>query len=400
MGRRLLLLLSQNPLDPSGGAARSMDSICRLLARGGYEVEAVGTTATEFPDPRASENTKQMLRGMGISPSQEREEGADVIRFKRDGVRYILLDSGAFLLDRPHAEHGPRFDNIYHARLKALRPEIVLTFGAKPVEQQRHREARRRGAAVVLSIHQHTYYDRRAFETADAVHTCSEYLRRCYLERVGIDSTALSGPLLPEDIISQKHEPVFVTFVNPSYEKGVVFVARLAEELATRRPDIPMLVIESRASAGTLVAAGDAGDFDLRRHPSLMTAPAVAMPRDIYSPTRLLLAPSVWDEPWGRVAAEALLNGVPPIVSNRGGLSEACAGAGVVLPLPKDLTIRTRIPPPAEAVEPWLNEIVRLCDDEAVYASASSAARKAGEQFSPERMLPRFLAFFDEVRPR
>ncbi|MGA2439454.1 MAG: hypothetical protein ABSH08_00720 [Tepidisphaeraceae bacterium] len=398
MGRRLLLLLSQNPLDPSGGAARSLDSIGRLLARGGYQIEAIGTTATEFPDPQVSANTTQMLQGMGINPIQEVDKGAKVIRFERERVRYTLLDTGSVRLDRPHVVHGPRFDRIYRGILARLRPEIVLTFGAMPVERERHRQARRRGAVVVLSIHQHTYYDRRAFETADAVHTCSEYLRRCYLERIGVDSTALSGPLIPEDIISPRHDPLFVTFVNPSYEKGVVFVARLAEELATRRPDIPMLVIESRANAGTLVAVGDAGGFDLRRHPSLMTAPAVVMPRDIYGPTRLLLAPSVWDEPWGRVAAEALLNGIPPIVSDRGGLAEACAGAGVVLPLPKDLTIRTRTPPPVAAVQPWLSEIVRLCDDEAAYATASSAARQAGERFTPEKVLPQFLDFFDGVR--
>jgi hypothetical protein len=33
--------------------------------------------------------------------------------------------------------------------------------------------------------------------------------------------------------------------VNPSHEKRLRVVARLAEELRMRRPDIPMLVIES-----------------------------------------------------------------------------------------------------------------------------------------------------------
>jgi glycosyltransferase involved in cell wall biosynthesis len=247
-------------------------------------------------------------------------------------------------------------------------------------------------------VHQHSYYDIGAFEEVDAVHTCSEFLRQCYLRRIGVDSVALSGPILPQDVVAEQREPVFVTFVNPSYEKGVVFVARLAEELGTRRPDVPMLVIETRATAGTLVAVGQAGGFDLRRHANLMTAPGVALPRDIFAPTRVLIAPSVWDEPWGRVAAEALFNGVPPVVSDRGGLAEAACGGGFVLPLPKSLTAQSRVPPPAQVVEPWLEMILSLCDDETAYAQAVERARAAAGALSPAAVQPRFLAFFDHVR--
>jgi glycosyltransferase involved in cell wall biosynthesis len=58
----------------------------------------------------------------------------------------------------------------------------------------------------------------------------------------------------------------------------------------------------------------------------------------IYAGTRALLAPSLWQEPAGRVAAEALLNGIPPQVSDRGGLRETCNGAGFYLPIPPEIT--------------------------------------------------------------
>ncbi len=64
--------------------------------------------------------------------------------------------------------------------------------------------------------------------------------------------------------------------------------------------------------------------------------------------------PSVWEEPAGRVAAEALANGLPPIVSDRGGLPEICGAGGFVQPLPADLTVETRTPVAIAAVEPWL----------------------------------------------
>ncbi|KPD22104.1 glycosyltransferase [Idiomarina zobellii] len=44
---------------------------------------------------------------------------------------------------------------------------------------------------------------------------------------------------------------------------------------------------------------------------------------NIFQLIDVLLAPSYWYEPYGRVAAESILHGVPVLHSNRGGLSEA-----------------------------------------------------------------------------
>ena len=40
-----------------------------------------------------------------------------------------------------------------------------------------------------------------------------------------------------------------------------------------------------------------------------MAAPPVPTPADYFALTRILLVPSVWEEPFGRVAAEAMING-------------------------------------------------------------------------------------------
>ncbi len=57
-----------------------------------------------------------------------------------------------------------------------------------------------------------------------------------------------------------------------------------------------------------------------------MAAPPVQTPREYFALTRMLLVPSVWEEPFGRVAAEAMVNGIPAIVSNRGALPEVVGG--------------------------------------------------------------------------
>lgn len=398
MGRRLLVLLSQNPLDPAGGAARTIDSICRLLTPSGYEIEMLGTDASDFINEASRISAAEQLRAVGLEPEELTEDTTPITRARRDGITYTLLETGGWRVGFPHPFHVPRFDHLFIKLMRRFKPDIVLTFGATTLERRRQQAARRMGAAVVLSVQQHSYYNVRAFEHADAVLSCSQFLRQCYLDRVGVDSVAIESPLLLADVVAQDRDPIFVTFVNPSVEKGVYFFARIAEELGTRRPDIPMLVIESRGTAGTLLAAGRAGGFDLKRHESLMTAPGVAMPRDIYKPSRIVLVPSVWEEPWGRVAAEALLNGIPPIVSNRGGLAEACGQGGFMLPIPADFTTATHIPPSAEQTKPWVDLIQLLCDDSDAYAKASAAALKASEAFHPDRLVARYRDFFDSVR--
>lgn len=155
-------------------------------------------------------------------------------------------------------------------------------------------------------------------------------------------------------------------------------MARLAEELGRRCPTIPLMIVESRGSAGRLVQAGMLAGFDLRRHENLMMSPPLEQPKDIYAATRGLLAPSLWQEPAGRVAAEALLNGIPPLVSDRGGLPETCNGAGFYLPIPPDVTRAQPIPVHAAVVEPWLELMIRLEGDAEFYRAESQRALDAG----------------------
>jgi glycosyltransferase involved in cell wall biosynthesis len=49
------------------------------------------------------------------------------------------------------------------------------------------------------------------------------------------------------------------------------------------------------------------------------------------SHTKVLLVPSQWPEPFGRVAVEALANGIPVVASRTGGLPEAVGDAGILV---------------------------------------------------------------------
>jgi len=397
MATRLLLLIDQLPQDPTSGAARSLRTVCEMLAASGhFHVAALGLTATE---QAAAIPARALLRAQGLRAATERRAVSKgdrpVLGFTARGVTYTLLDTGGQCGFAWEDAQGRQFDRLFDRALATFRPDIVLTYGGHPAMVARWRRARKAGAAVVFGLRNLGYLGERAlFNSVDDVLTPSRFLSDRYRAVLGIESTALPLPIDLADTVAPLREPLFLTFVNPTAEKGVFFVARLAEELSCRRPDVPLLVIESRGTVGGLVAAGLAGGFDLRRHANIMVSPGVARPRDIFAATRVLLVPSVWEEPAGRVVPEALLNGVPPVVSDRGGLAEQCGEGGIVLALPPELTPETRQPVESAAVEPWIDAILPLMDDDTRYAEASRRAAAAAERFRPEQLAPAYVRHF------
>lgn len=108
-------------------------------------------------------------------------------------------------------------------------------------------------------------------------------------------------------------------------EWDVIYVGRLTSEknpglalkLANARPNFRILVVgdgplreELESQSKSLPNVTLAGHLDSR---DVMRSVARA---------KLLIAPSAWNEPFGRVAAESLSVGTPPIVADRGGLPD------------------------------------------------------------------------------
>ena len=165
-----------------------------------------------------------------------------------------------------------------------------------------------------------------------------------------------------------------MTYVNPLPIKGVALFARLADMLGTSRPDIPVLVVGSYQDPGLL---NDIPGLDFTRYPQIMAAPTVEEPREYFALTRVLLVPSVWNEPFGRVAAEAMINGIPALVSDRGyppqiiGGDASVGARGRVLPLPAWMTANDPTLPDEVDVRPWFDAVCALWDDPALYAELS-----------------------------
>lgn len=122
---------------------------------------------------------------------------------------------------------------------------------------------------------------------------------------------------------------------------------------------------------------------------------------DFFALTRILLVPSTVAESFGRVAAEALINGIPPLVSDRGALPETVGAGGLVLPLPSWLTPESKDLPSADEVKPWFDAICELWDKPEAYRAATQRARAVGEErYSESVMRKRYLDYFESLGSR
>jgi glycosyltransferase involved in cell wall biosynthesis len=146
-----------------------------------------------------------------------------------------------------------------------------------------------------------------------------------------------------------------VTFINPISLKGLEVAMAIAREC----PDIPFSFVE-----GWYIWKDERRELKkkLAAVPNITLHPSVQDMRKVYSKCKILLAPSICEEAYGRVATEAQFSGIPVVASNRGGLPEAVGQGGVLLD-------------PEGDIQEWVNTVRKLWNDEAYYAELSAAAQ-------------------------
>ncbi len=404
---RILLAIHNAYTDRTSGAAHSMRILMQWLAEAGHDVRVLGTARF---DARPPSSLAQHLAEQEISPRKHPPPkamlrviprranlgpGRPTFEFVLRGVPVTMLATSA--PRNTPAEHFEREQFIYHfdQQLHAFGPDIVLSYGGHPVIREVMRRAQARGSRTVFTLRNYGYEDRGYYEHVDHVFTTSPYLSRFYAEKIGLRSVGIESPIDWEDVEAPEEMRRFLTFVNPSPAKGSLLFARLADMLGSQRPDIPILVVQSATSAGGLNAIPG---LDFTKYPQIMAAPATPRPADFFALTRILLVPSTFAEPFGRVSAEALVNGIPPLVSERGGLPETVGAGGTVVPLPAWMTPEATDLPSPEEVRPWLDAVCELWDSPAAYAEASARARAEGlARYHESVMRRRYLDYFESV---
>lgn len=389
----------------------------QTLAQAGHECRALCTARFETSVPFTID---EHLTGLGVplitepgkpqlkSRDKRKSSGSDgataprpVTRLKFRSVDVTMLRTEHNRGDEVNALEADQFLDLLIEQIKSFRPNVLLTCGSHPIVQESLRLARQRNVTTVFSLNNKGYDSRHYFEHVDHVLSTSRYLADMYHRQIGLRSTPLEMFDWSE-IAAPSESRAFVTFINPKPHKGVMLFARLADMLGSRRPDIPVLIVQSTQSAGFL---NSIPGFDFSKYPQIMAAPPVPRPADIFALTKILLVPSVF-EALGRVAVEAMINGVPTLVSDRGELGELIGrdwehgGGGKTIALPAWMTPGSSGVPSEEEAQPWFDAVCQLWDDSALYERVAGQAMKIGKsRFSEELGRRAVLDYFTKLGP-
>lgn len=189
-------------------------------------------------------------------------------------------------------------------------------------------------------------------------------------------------PLVRRAAYETESERTHVVFVTPHRLKGVDTVFALARRL----PQCRFLIVECwpigpRERVKLRLAA--------RRLGNITWCAATPDMRTIYRRARILLAPSRWNEGWGRVVTEAHMSGIPVVATNIGGLPESVGTGGILID--RDA-----------GDDAWADAVERLWNDGAAYASYVAAARAASarREVDEHHLAAALLAKFNAVRAR
>jgi glycosyltransferase involved in cell wall biosynthesis len=379
--------------DPSSGAAVCTRDLFAALAARGWRCGAF--TGPYLDDPQATPISSALQGQAGVvsAPGRAGSERFAVHTTHAEGFPVtIFAPQPAAPTKPPSPAETVGFLAVLTEAVRRFQPNVVLTYGGDPASRGVVQVAKQAGAKVAFWLHNFAYPHASAFAGCDAVIVPSAFSRDYHRQSLGIEAVALPPVIDVKRVAAERPDGgKFVTFVNPVPEKGVFWFARMAEVIGRERPDVPMLVVEGRGRADWLSRCG----VDLRGITSLHKMANTSDPRAFYRMTRVAVIPSVWRESFGRVAAEALLNGIPVVASDRGALPEVVGKEGTCLPIPPQMTPESRTPPSAEEVAPWVVEVLKAWDHGVSPQPGPCVARTFA--WHPDAAILRWEAFLTEL---
>lgn len=188
-----------------------------------------------------------------------------------------------------------------------------------------------------------------AYNKAKLIITNSDFMRDKITAYFGVEKSKvdiLYPPIkLPNDIQFSCDKKRFnICIINPSHLKGESVFLRLADKMPEH----------------SFCYFAKSDKYYEQSNIKYMGWGSNA--KKMFSEFDLLLVPSLWEEPFGRVAAEGLLYGKPVLVSNRGGLPEIVTEYFLV---------------ENDDVELWKNKILDIYNNSDVYSEWAKAVNKA-----------------------
>ena len=393
MPKRLLYSSYHNYLDGTSGAAVSTRETLLELSRQGWEVKTFCGSFFDGKDP-PYHSLSQSLATHRLQPQfekyQSRVNGQKVtfqlVRFNDSGIESAVflpedaMNSAAGTVQHLSFNSGSLFLKMFGKLCRSFHPDVYASYGGYWAADIAAKTARETGAVNVFLLHNLSYRRARLFTFFDSFVTPSHFAKAYYQKELSVEPEVVP-PLIDEfKVIASTNTKRFLTFINPSVEKGFLFFLGIVRELNRTGADVPCLIVENRARTDALQSI--LKSLKLR---NVFVSSHVAEPRLFYSQSRILLVPSLCEETFGRVAVEASLNGIPVLCSNRGALPEvvdgSCRPGNLVLPIDKKFTVSRRLVPNSEDVELWKNEILHLWYDCGYWESVGSYLKERSRCF-------------------
>jgi hypothetical protein len=375
----ILYCVPASLLDITSGAALSQLALMSSLASRGFR--AVALQATIFDSPQGGEH---------VLKAGEVHKDKPILRARTNGVEHIIVRTGAARRHQMTCAEQEFYLNLFRQEIRRRRPDMVFMWGGMLLEMTMMREAREAGIPVIFYLVNGGYKNRETFRYVSTVVTDTEATARLYKERLGLDCK-VCGKFINPELFKPKvpRRPDFMTYINPSFEKGVSVFMPLAKRAARECPEIKFLVVQARGRWGNALHILK---FKPEDFPNVKVIGHQRDMRPVYASTRALLLPSLWHESGARVIAEAQLNGIPILASNTGGSAELVGGGGKVFDIPEDVREnKTKLLVTEETLRPWIEEIRRIWNNQDYYETLCKQVEKEAEQHDIGRNTTRFI---------
>jgi len=391
-------LLWANPfclMDTSSGASMTVRQMLLQLVASGYEVQVLG--ATIFDNPKGMGRLKEQFPDLSAHLHQliEAEDGP---------LTHQLVVSYSHNRNHVTTHEEGLWYSQYLYLLDSFKPDVVWFYGGQTLDMLIADEARDRGIAVAFYLANGNYKSPRWCRDVDLILTDSQATAEMYRKEVGFAARPVGKFIDPSLFVAEHHERKRLLFVNPSWQKGASVFVQLAEKLERERPEIELEVVEARADWRAVLRETTQRMGKQRSTlKNVVVTPNTHDMRGPYSRARVLIAPSLWWESSGRVLAEAMLNGIPALITNRGGMPEMIDDAGIVFDLPEacyEEPYQHLLSD--EELQPLYEAVLAFYDDEALYQDYAERAQRVGKQkHHIDRATERLLtALTPLVRPR
>jgi GT2 family glycosyltransferase len=398
--QRILLLSSIFPFGSLSPAARDFAEAGHSLGRSGFGCQSFCTSKLGKESELEFERT---LSGIGLPlQTQYTTLGPHAARmiYTRAGdiPASIFRTDSTRLAEYRDGECAAVLDYFERFLLKN-RPDAMIACNPEPkpdiVFDLLFHVGKACDIPMVLWLGDGTPINLTVMQNIDYPVVTSEFLRRRYWDSIGLVCKLLPRAFDWEHARVPCRDPKLV-FVLASDSTGESLVsAKIVERLGRTRPDIPVVTLgqdwKIRGPADGICATPATRFQDVERP---------LTPSDVYSAAKILVVPALGHELFDRTVAEAMINGIPVVISNRGALPELVESAALVLDIPACYQPRSTQTPRADDISHWVECIVRLWDDRQLYTQFAGLAVNHSRCWHPSRTAPIYEEFFRNLCPQ